>query len=217
MNEINIRQLDFHYLLIEHYKMLGLDEKELTCLLLIDHVEEESPSLITGEQLSLKMQLDEKEIDKMLVSLIERNFLSYEDFNGILVTSMKPCKKKIVDLVKSLWMMSPIDDIININENDGCDIYKLFEEKLKRPLTPLELDGIKSWFSDGVKKDVIVDAINECLTKSKTLSVKNVDKAILRMMTEKDRKKEGYSLVDQKNKKDLEESIKIASFDWVNK
>ena len=63
MDVIKIEQLDYKYILIEIYKQFGLNEQELVILLLIDNAEKEAPSLITADQLVLKMSLEEKQID----------------------------------------------------------------------------------------------------------------------------------------------------------
>ena len=216
MKTIKIQQLDFHYLLVENYKVLGLNEKELAIILLIDNVEKEHPTLITSDQLVLKMSIDEKEIDSLLTSLFERKFLSYETINGIMVTSIIKTKERIVELFKRDIVTSPMDDLLKIDNEEGKTIFNAFENKLNRSLTPFELDTIKSWISEGIKKETILDTLNECALKSKSVSLKAIDKMIIKNITSKDRKKEGYSVVDEQHKKDIDEAIKIASYDWIN-
>lgn len=217
MNKLKIEQLDFHYILIENYKNLGLNEIELATILLIDNVEKESPTLITAEQLSLKMTLEEKEIDNILVSLFNKGFLSYETVNNIMVTSIIKTKQKIVELIQRDLVLNPNDSLLIDNEDDMSEIYKLIEEKIKRPLTSIEIETIHSWLKDGIKKDIIIDAINECALKAKYITIKAIDKMIVKNLTSKDRKKEGYSVIDEHNKKDIEEMIEIASYDWTKK
>ena len=215
MEAIKIQQLDFNYILIENYKAFNLSENELVVLLLIDNVEKESPSLITAEQLVLKMNLEEKEIDNILVSLLDRKFISYETYNGILITSLNPLKERIVEYIKNSFLNTPTEELLEISESDGRTIFEEFESKLNRSLTPLEIDSIRMWFSEGVSKDVIISALNECAIKTKRITIKAVDKMIIKMMQSNDIRKEGYSAVNEKNKKDIEETIAIASYNWV--
>ena len=165
MEAIKIQQLDYKYILIENYKAFNLSENELVVLLLIDNVEKESPSLITAEQLVLKMNLEEKEIDNILVSLLDRKFISYETYNGILITSLNPLKERIVEYIKNSFLNTPTEELLEISESDGRTIFEEFESKLNRSLTPLEIDSIRMWFSEGVSKDVIISALNECAAK----------------------------------------------------
>lgn len=215
MEAIKIQQLEYRYLLIENYKHFGLSEKELVVILLIDNVEKDSPSLITAEQLVLKMNLDEKEIDDILVSLFERKYISYETVNGILVTSLNPTKKKIVDFIKHSFLSTPAEELVEISTSDGKTVFEEFEAKLNRSLTPLEIDSIRNWFAEGISKDVIISALNECAVKSKRITIRGVDKMIIRMLSSSDIRKEGYSTIDEKNKKDIDETIAIASYNWV--
>lgn len=215
MEAIKIQQLDYKYILIENYKAFNLSENELVVLLLIDNVEKESPSLITAEQLVLKMNLEEKEIDNILVSLLDRKFISYETYNGILITSLNPLKERIVEYIKNSFLNTPTEELLEISESDGRTIFEEFESKLNRSLTPLEIDSIRMWFSEGVSKDVIISALNECAIKTKRITIKAVDKMIIKMMQSNDIRKEGYSAVNEKNKKDIEETIAIASYNWV--
>lgn len=215
MEAIKIQQLDYKYILIENYKAFNLSENELVVLLLIDNVEKESPSLITAEQLVLKMNLEEKEIDNILVSLLDRKFISYETYNGILITSLNPLKERIVEYIKNSFLNTPTEELLEISESDGRTIFEEFESKLNRSLTPLEIDSIRMWFSEGVSKDVIISALNECAAKTKRITIKAVDKMIIKMMQSNDIRKEGYSAVNEKNKKDIEETIAIASYNWV--
>lgn len=217
MDTIKIQYLDYRYMLVENYKILGLNEQELVVLLLVDNVEREKPTLITSEQLALKMSLEEKEIDKILLSLLERKFLSYETVNDIMVISIKNTKERILDLIKRDLLLSPASNLMPSDDEEAKSIYKSFEEKMGRTLTSIEFDAIHMWLQEGVKKEDILDALNECSLKSKYVTIKAVDKIIIKNLTSKDRKKEGYSIVDEHHKKDIEEMIEIASYDWINK
>ena len=89
MKMLSIESLDYRYVLINNYKNLKLTEEELVILLIIDSLKTKGPMLITGNQLQVKMNIKEEEIDKSIVSLMNKGFLSYETVDGILITSMK--------------------------------------------------------------------------------------------------------------------------------
>ncbi len=217
MKNLKIEQLDYRYILIENYKKLNLSEEELITLLLIDNVEKENPTLITADLLSLKMNIDEKRIDDILVSLYNRNFISYVKFNNIMVTSIKKTKDKLIELFKRDLILDSKDSLLITNEDDLAYLYQLIEEKIKRPLTSIELETVHSWLKDGIDKQIIINAINECALKSKSISLKAIDKTIVKTITSNDRKKEGYSVVDESNKKNIDETIELASYDWGKK
>ena len=81
MDNISMEALDFRYLLIEHYKKIGLDENEFSVILVIDHLLEQKNKFITPDLLSLRMTLKTEVIDKILVRLFTRGLLEYETTN----------------------------------------------------------------------------------------------------------------------------------------
>lgn len=66
--------LDFKYLLLENYKRLKISELELATIFMIDHLINQGNPFVNADLLSLKMNLDVKEIDKILASLLKRNY-----------------------------------------------------------------------------------------------------------------------------------------------
>lgn len=217
MNKLKIHQLDFRYLLIENYKELGLNEEELVVLLLIYDAELEEPSLITAEQLILKMSLKEKEINDILVNLISKKFLAYESVGNILVTSLKPTKEKIMNWFRKEIFSSSEESVLALNDEANGEVFLAFEDRLQRPLSSFEIDAIHSWFSDGIKKEMILDTLNECYKKKNRVSVKEVDKMLLKKLEEKDINNEGYSAINDKNRNSIENNIKNFSSELENK
>ncbi len=217
MNKIKFQQLDFRYILVENYKELGLNEKELVTLLLIYDAQEESPSLITAEQLILKMTLQEKEINDILVQLIAKKYLAYETVGNILVTSLNPTKERIIKWFRREMFSSEEENILALEEDQNAEVFQAFEAKLGRTLSSFEIDAIHSWFKEGVTKDMILETLNEYYKKKGRVSIKEVDKAILKKLEGKDITHEGYSAVNEKNRNSIEKNIEIESFKWNKK
>ena len=69
MDLIRFSDIDYRNILIQNYKELGLSEKELVVLLLIDSSSKDKKSLFSGELLSLKMNYNDKEIDEIIGKL----------------------------------------------------------------------------------------------------------------------------------------------------
>lgn len=217
MELLKINELDYRSILIENYKQLKLNENEVVVLLLVDSISKEKMTLITGDQLQVKMNLESDEIDKILVSLINKKFLSYEQKDGILVTSVENTYKKVIELVKSR-VLDDVRDLDAKEQEEGLTkVLKILEEELKRSPSPLEVEIVVSWFKDGINENVIINAINECIMKKSRLSIKQIDRTITKNLSHTDRVEEGFSTVDEKTKKDIKKAIDIASYDWVNK
>jgi DNA replication protein len=215
MDIISMEALDFRYLLIEHYKKIGLDENELSVILVIDHLLEQRNKFITADLLSLRMTLKPDVIDKILVRLITRNLLEYETTNKNIKTSLKPLRTK---LYREFQLALAKEQEINSSAARNAslkNIYEVFEKELSRTLSPLEFSIINELINFGYSDEMIINALKEAISKNKR-SLRSVDKILLQWQTRDDMEKEGYSAVSEKWNKDIEQTIKIAKTKWVD-
>lgn len=216
MDKFNINYLDYRSLLIDNYKSLGLNEYDLAILLLVDNILKEQVTLVTSDMLALKMNLDVKQIDASLASLLTRGFLEYVSNENSITTSIKPTYKRLKDnFIKELVINNSLED--NKTKMDELtNIFGTFEKELGRSLTPIEIEKIREWVSQDVKEDLIIDALHECQNKSKRVTLKGVDKIIIKRLTMNDIEKEGYSSISESNKNDLQKTIDIAATRWTD-
>ena len=185
---------------------------------MVDNISREKPTLITGELLALKMNLDEKKLDNLLVSLMQRGFLEYTNLenDSNLITSLNPTYVRLRDnFVKELITSFSVEESEK-KKNEVENIYGIFEKELGRSLSPFEIDKIKEWIDMGVKDEVIIDSLRECLSKNKRVTFSKIDKVIIKRLTSKDVSKEGFSAVSDKYRKDIEETIEIADTKWLD-
>lgn len=216
MELFKLNELDYRTILVQNYKELKLTENELVVLLLIDSLSKEKKSLISGDLLTIKMNLNSKEIDEIIVSLMNKDFLSYEQCDGILITSMNKCYQKMIELIKNRVFNDKDEETLKQQEEGVQKVLKIIEEEMKRSPTPLELETIVNWFKDGINENLIIHTINECIMKGGRLTIKQIDNTLSKNIAHVDRVEEGFSTVDEKTKKDIRKAMDIASYDWVN-
>lgn len=217
MENFKINQIDYRYLLVDTYKSLGLSENDLALLLVVDNILREGPTLITAELLALKMNIDVKELDKMLVSLMNRGFLEFtNDYSSSLVTSVRPLYNRLGNnFVKELITTTSLED--NKQKHDAVvNIFGTFEKEIGRSLSPVELEKVREWISTGIKESLIIDSLHECQSKYKKVTLRQIDKIIVKRMTSTDVQKEGYSAVNDKYRQELETAIDIANTKWTD-
>ncbi|MFA5421694.1 MAG: DnaD domain protein [Bacilli bacterium] len=215
MDTISMEALDFRYLLIEHYKKIGLDEDDLAVVLVIDHLLEQKNKFITADLLSLRMNLSTEAIDRILVKLINRGLLEYETANKNIKTSLKPLRKK---LYKEFQLALAKEQELNSSAARNAtlkNIYEVFEKELSRTLSPIEFSIINEWVNFGYSDEMIINALKEAVSKNKK-SLRSIDKILLQWQTRDDMEKEGYSAVSEKWNKDIEQTIKIAKTKWID-
>ena len=194
--------IDYRYLLIEYYKKLRLTENELSVILVIEQLLQQKNTLITPDLLTLKMNLDVKEIDKIFVSLIERGLLQFDTGKKIKV-SLKPLNKKLFKLFQE-EMAQDLEERNNKEKAANIEkVKKTFEAELKPELSPLEKSLISDWLAHGYTADQIIDAMRECLSKGKK-TFKAIDKTLLQWQTRDDIEKTGVSATSDKWDKNIE-------------
>lgn len=214
MSNIQMEALDFRYLLLEYYKKLRITENELAVILMIDHLLGQKNTFLTPDLLSLKMNLKTKELDKILVHLIERDFLVY-DIGKKTKVSLKPLQKKLYEVFQ-LSMAKDQEIISSKEKNDYMqNIYQVFESELKRSLSPLEQSLINEWVNDGFDDETIINALKETLNKGKK-TLKSVDKLLVQWKMRDDIEKEGMSNVKEVWDDDINKVMEIAKTKWID-
>lgn len=214
MSNIQMEALDFRYLLLEYYKKLRISENELAVILMIDHLLGQKNTFLTPDLLSLKMNLKTKELDKILVHLIERDFLVY-DIGKKTKVSLKPLQKKLYEVFQ-LSMAKDQEIISSKEKNDYMqNIYQVFESELKRSLSPLEQSLINEWVNDGFDDETIINALKETLNKGKK-TLKSVDKLLVQWKMRDDIEKEGMSNVKEVWDDDINKVMEIAKTKWID-
>ncbi len=208
--------LDFRYLLIENYKKLKLDEKQLATIFIIDHYINQGNKMITADLLSLKMSMPVKEIDHILSSLLKMHYIDYVEENNKIVTTLEPLKEL---LYREFEISFNNDRKISTkikNSKEVANIYQQFEQYLNRTLTPIEISKINEWINIGYDTDTIIGALKEAISKNKK-SLRSVDKILLVWTSRDDIEKEGHTVVNENWRNSIEETIKIAKTPWVKK
>lgn len=208
--------LDFNYLLIENYRKLKIKEVELAVIFVIDHLINQGNKFVTADLLALKMNLDVKEIDKILANLITKGYFEYQTKNKKTVATLEPLKKK---LYKEFQINLSIEAEEQSSEEIKMNLDKAlstFEDMLGRSLSPVEKSRIHEWISAGYSADKIIDALKEALDKGKK-SIRSVDKILMTWAQSEDLMSDGHTPLSSDWDKNLEETIKIAKTPWIKK
>ena len=206
--------IDFRYLLIDNYKRLKLSENELAVIFVIDFLIDQGNPFITADYLSLKMTLDVKEIDNILVELLKKGLIEYVSQGKKTVTTLNPLKEKLYKEFRlSLDAEQKNMSDKKVQERLG-NIYSKFEELLQRNLTPVEFSKIREWVSYGYSDETLINACKEAVSKGKK-SLRSVDKILLQWMAREDVESDGSTPINSKWDKNLEETIRIAKIPWL--
>lgn len=212
-SNVSMDAVDFRYLLLENYKRLNIPEEKVVTLLMVDHLLRGGNYFITGDLLSLKMNLKTSKCDELLASLMKEGYLSYETIEGKMRTSLEPLKKKLYSLFQA--DISRAKASLNSAEKSErlARLYAYFEKRLNRTLSPLESDMIDTWLNDAYSEEAIKDALENAIAKGKK-TIKSVDKELRTRRVADDIAKEGYTGVSDYWDKDIERTIELAKQKW---
>ncbi|MGN1296015.1 MAG: DnaD domain protein [Bacilli bacterium] len=204
---MKIQNLDYRFVLVDAYKSLGLNEMDLAVLLVCDNILKEQPMLITPDVLALKMTYDLKTLDEVLVNLLNKGYLSYDSKGKTIITSIQPTLEKVASYVVKQFVK---ESKITVDENKEKaieNIYSKFENSLGRTLAPLEFEKIKEWIDQGVSEELILLSLEECKAKSSRITLRAIDKLIIKKLSEQEIAKEGYSSVTSTWKTPIDKTI----------
>ena len=180
------KALDFEYLLLEFYKTLNIQEREVVIILMIEHLLKQGNDFITSDLLALKMKYDIKEIDASLSILFTKGYLEYKEVNNELHTSLDSLKKSLFKTFEKTIFTEEEISKNEIIEEKRKIIFDAFMTSFNRNLSPIEISRIDSWIEQDVNQTIILDALKDASNREK-LSVMYIDRLIVNKLKEEDR------------------------------
>ena len=180
------KALDFEYLLLEFYKTLNIQEREVVIILMIEHLLKQGNDFITSDLLALKMKYDIKEIDASLSILFTKGYLEYKEVNNELHTSLDSLKKSLFKTFEKTIFTEEEISKNEIIEEKRKIIFDAFIASFNLNLSPIEISRIDSWIEQDVDQTIILDALKDASNREK-LSVMYIDRLIVNKLKEEDR------------------------------
>ena len=154
-------------------------------ILMINHLLSQGNELISSEILSLKMNMSNDEIDNVLSKLFTKGYIEFITKDDKLYTSID----KIKSILVKCFEKSVFTDE-ELKENEELDqirkeVFSIFQKEFNRSLTPIEINKIEMWITDGVKKEIIFDSLKDARNR-RHLSINYIDKIIIERIRKED-------------------------------
>lgn len=204
-----IDAIDWRMILVDNYKKLGLNENELSIILVTNSLIQKGVDFITPDLISLKMTLDFQEVDSCFTNLIRKDILTLTGTDKIQV-SIESLKKKLIEIFyEELKKETSLP-----SSKDEDDIYALFENEFGRALSKVEVNTINEWFEQGNTTATIKEALNAAIL-AKVKTIRYIDKILLEWKRRDEISKNGVSPLSEKWRKNLEETMEIAKINWM--
>ncbi len=185
MNSNSASALNFSYLLLDFYKTLNINEQELVVILMIDHLRKQENEFITKDELLLKMNLSEKEIDQAMTSLYKKKYIEFSFDLGKPSTSIKPIKKILYKKFEQSIFTE--EEIANKKETlqKRETVFDFLEKTFGRQLTPIEISRADERINNDVEEDIIINSIKDSALSNR-LSITYIDRLIIKKMKKED-------------------------------
>lgn len=178
--------------LLNKYKKIGLDEKELVLLLHIQFFMDRGNEFPTPEQLCERMSITADECSAMLGKLVQMQLIAIEE-------GMSEEKIRFEEYsLKPLWIRLAEELIAEKKQqdlehtlHDEHDLYTVFEQEFGRPLSPMECENLAMWLDED-KQDpsIIKAALREAVISGK-VNFRYIDRILFSW------KKNGVKTIEQ--------------------
>ncbi|MBQ8293511.1 MAG: DnaD domain protein [Bacilli bacterium] len=168
--------------LIQNYKSLGLDEINMTLLLLLNFQKIHQDDLLSTSNLALKMTLDENEISKRILDLLQKGYIELNIDETKETFSLDPLIDKIGDVLAKTEEKETID--VNI----VSEIIAYCEQVYQRTLSVEDLNIINMWAEKGYSIEEIKSAVLDSL-KAKKMNLRYADAIIVNRKNNASREK----------------------------
>jgi len=194
---INEQLIDLEGLFLLSYKKLKLNELQAVIVLITLHLENNKDVLITPKKISDYMSVNEKEVDKNIIILINCQILAIE---GNSLTT-KPLFLALRKVLSEPNFVEKSEDKVNL--------VKMFEREFNRALTPIEIDTLKEWKQCQYTDQMIIKALKEA-TLSNVHNMRYIEKILV------DWAKHGIKMTGRDEVKTEQKVVDLVEYDWWN-
>lgn len=156
---LNSQCIDFRKLLILKAKSLKITDQECFLLLVIMTMNDIGMKPITPSQIGQLCSLSLQQIDKTLISLVDKHFIARK--RGTL--DLLPIQKMLLNQ--------------NVEEEKDVDLLSIFENVFGRSLNQMELEIINTFKRSGYDDQMILDALNESV-KAGVINFRYIEKIL---------------------------------------
>ena len=147
---------------MSNYHKVGMTNDELLLYLQIESFKDQGISQPSINQLAQRLYWDEQVVSGLLKSLKEKKLMIIDsitdayDFTGLMI--------KIIGLTTETNLEQPVIDQSKAKNNSKNNLLKMIEVEFGRPLSPMQIQQLISWFDDDkFNPELIKKAVEEAV------------------------------------------------------
>lgn len=203
--------VSFRSVLLDNYKKLGINEKELVVLLMFDHLLEQGNDMPTSDLLALKMNYSVEEIDTVLANLYRRDLISFDPKKARF--ALDPLMERLSVSFAQTLNLEKEKRLDEEREERLAGLYEFIEARWERTLTPLEKATVADWVNANYTDKEIHSAVRDGLMQNK-VNVRYVDRRLRSMRAAADIEATGHSAISDNWDKSIDETLDISKEKW---
>ena len=165
--------IDFNKVLLDNYSKINISETECLVLFHLNNLRKEK-SIIDTDYLASKMSIDGNQISDVIVSLVNKGFVTIDLVEGVEEFSLDSAMK----ILGYLFENKEQGEITNALAIEMKKIIATLEQKLSKILTPNEIVVVKKWFYDYKYSPEMINEEIERVSKKKTAGVLMIDRGL---------------------------------------
>lgn len=205
VNIIKEKDLVIPQILFFNYKKINISEQELVLLIYLIN----SDICFNLKKISNELNLNSKDLLKMINSLVEKDILEIKVQKDNLVCS------ETISLDKLYQKLGFI--LVNTEEKTEkpANLFTIFEKEFGRTISPMEYEIINAWKESDFTDELIIEALKEA-TYNGVSNLRYIDK-ILHEWKKKGIKNSHDVEKDKQNfNKKNSKKVEIIDYDWLN-
>jgi DNA replication protein len=189
MNWMEDGMISIPNFLLQNYKRLQIDEKEMIVLLHIYSFTQKGISFPSFEDIAERMTISSADCAACVKKMIQKQVVAIEEGEqtGYEFYSLKPLWNKIAALFESDARGQSLQQAMS----EEKDLYSLFEEEFGRPLSAIECETLALWIDQDEHDPSVIKAALREGVMSRKLNFRYMDRILFEW------KKQGIKTVDQ--------------------
>lgn len=169
--------------LIQNYKCLGLDEINMTLLLILNLQRNNQDNFLSTTALAEKMTITEKELSERILFLLQHGFIELKIDDSGEMFVLDPLIDKVAELLAGADKPNKQDDAVMVSE-----IVAYCEKTYQRLLSVEDLKIVNMWVDEKYSIDEIKSAVLDSL-KAKKAQLRYADAVIVNRRNNANREK----------------------------
>jgi DNA replication protein len=195
-------------ILFQNYKNLNLTEEEFIVLIYIINFGEKLPYNL--ELFTKELNIDKYKIMEIINNLSEKNIIS------IKIEKNKSNRREEYIYTDLLY-----DKLINLIHNQEQkpqenyeEIFTTFEKEFGRTISPMEYELIKSWITDKIPQELIIEALKEA-TYNGVSNMRYIEKILTEWQRKGIKTKEDVTKDKNNFKNSKKKEVEVYDYNWL--